>query len=528
MFSAGLRLLFVASECQPLAKAGGLGDAVAALVKTLARRGHDARILLPRYASLDPVALGGRSQGTIRVPMGGETLDAELWRAPLEGGGTVYLLERDDLFAGGGVYGAGDAYARDAYRFSFLSRAALQLALDFDFVPDVLHAHDWPTALAPAYLQVLRAHEPRLARTGSVLTIHNVEYQGRFAIDAWRWIGLPDEQRTPDRFEDLGGLNFLKGGVAAADAITAVSPTYAREIRTEAGGHGLHPYFARRAASLTGILNGVDEELWDPRTDAFLAQRFDARDLRGKLGCKRALQAAFALEQRDDVPVLGIVSRLAQQKGLDLLPEPLAAVLDERRAQLVVQGSGDPALEETFRALAARFPGQAGVHVGYSEETAHRVHAGADFFLMPSRHEPCGLGQMYAMRYGTLPIVRATGGLADTVTAYDESTGDGTGFVFVAPTADACGAALRYAIDTWYRRPAHVARLRRQAMSRRFSWDDSAARLERVYASVIGARENESPPTGARGHDDAAAANGAAACDAAAASGAAGSMRRFG
>lgn len=494
MFSAGLRLLFVASECQPLAKAGGLGDAVAALVKTLARRGHDARVLLPRYAGIDPVALGARSQGRIRVPMGGETLDAELWLGPLPGGGKVYLLERDDLFAGGGIYGVGADAARDAYRFSFLSRAALQVVLDFGFDADVLHAHDWPTALTPAYLAQLRADEPRLAHAGSVLTVHNVEYQGRFAADAWRWIGLPDEQRTAERFEDLGGLNFLKGGLAAADALTAVSPTYAREIQSEAGGHGLHPFFARRAPRLTGILNGVDEEVWDPSTDRFLLRNFDTRDLRGKLVCKRALQEAFALEQHDDVPVLGIVSRLAPQKGLDLLHEPLAAVLDEGRAQLVVQGSGDRALEEMFLALAARFPGRAGVHLGYSEETAHRIHAGADFFLMPSRHEPCGLGQMYAMRYGTLPIVRATGGLADTVAAYDESTGEGTGFVFLAPTTDACGAALRYAIDTWYRRPAHVARLRHRAMARRFSWDEAAARLERVYASVIGAREQDDPP----------------------------------
>lgn len=497
MFSAGLRLLFVASECQPLAKAGGLGDAVAALVKTLARRGHDARVLLPRYAGIDPVSLGGRSLGTIRVPMGGETLDAALWLAPLAGGGSVYLLERDDLLAGGAIYGAGRDYARDAYRFAFLSRAALQVILDFGFEADLLHAHDWPAAPAPAYLAELRARDARLARVGSVLTIHNVEYQGRFAMDAWRWIGLPDGQRTADRFEDLGGINFLKGGVAAADAITAVSPTYAREIQSPGGGHGLHAYFSRRAASITGILNGVDEDLWDPRTDPVLARRFDARDLRGKLTCKRALQAAFALEQRDDVPVLGIVSRLAPQKGLDLLHESLLAVLEAGRAQLVVQGSGEVVLEDTFRELAARFPGRAGVHVGYSEETAHRIHAGADFFLMPSRHEPCGLGQMYAMRYGTLPVVRATGGLADTVVAYDESTGEGTGFVFLAPTADACGAALRYAIDTWYRRPAHVARLRHQAMARRFSWDDAAARLEKVYASVIGARE----------HDDAAASH---------------------
>ena len=488
MHSGGLRLLFVASECQPLAKAGGLGDAVAALVKTLARRGHDVRVLLPRYAGIDPAALGARSLGPVGVPMGGGVTAAALWLAALPDGGRLYLLEHDDLFARGGVYGDGPAYQRDAFRFAFLSRAALQIPLEFGFVPDVLHLHDWPSAPAAAYLERLRPAVPALRATASVLTVHNAEYQGRFTADAWHWMALPDDMRTADRFEDLGGLNFLKGGVAAADAITTVSPTHARELQSPGGGHGIEAYFARRAADLTGILNGVDDDLWDPGTDRHLAAHFDPRDLRGKLVCKRALQAAFALEQRDDVPVLGVVSRFAPQKGLDLLPGPLAAALDAGRAQLVVQGSGDVALESAFRALADRFPGRAGVHVGYSEETAHRIHGGADFFLMPSRYEPCGLGQMYAMRYGTLPVVRATGGLADTVTAYDESTGEGTGFVFVAPTEDACAAALRYALDTWWQRPAHVARLRRRAMVRRFSWEDSATRLEAVYASLVGSR----------------------------------------
>lgn len=486
MNGGGLRLLFVASEYQPLAKAGGLGDAVAALAKTLARRGHDVRVLLPRYAGIDPATLGARLLGPIGVPMGDGVVAAALWLATLPDGGRLYLLEHDDLFAQGGLYGDGPSYQRDAFRFAFLSRAALQIPLDFGFVPDVLHLHDWPAAPAAAYLEQLRPTTPTLRATASVLTVHNAEYQGRFTADAWRWMGLPDDLLSADRFEDFGGLNFLKGGVAAADAITTVSPTHARELQSPGGGHGLEAYFARRAADLTGILNGVDEDVWDPSTDRHLAAHFDARDLRGKLACKRALQAAFALEQRDDVPVLGVVSRFAPQKGLDLLPGPLAAALDEGRAQLVVQGSGDASLEDAFRALARRFPGRAGVHVGYSEETAHRIHGGADFFLMPSRYEPCGLGQMYAMRYGTLPVVRATGGLADTVTAYDESTGDGTGFVFVAPTEDACAAALRYALDTWWQRPAHVARLRRRAMVRRFSWQDTATRLEAVYASLVG------------------------------------------
>jgi len=486
MRSAALRLLFVAPECHPLAKAGGLGDAVAALVKTLARRGHDVRVLLPRYGWIDPVALGARALGPIRVPMGGGVEQyGALWLAALPGGGSVYLLEHDDFFARGGIYGDGPAAAGDVWRFAFLSRAALQIALEFDFVPDVVHVHDWPTALAAAYLEQLRPSEPVLRRTASVLTIHNVEYQGRFSAEAWPYLGLPADQLQPGRLEDLGGLNLLKGGIAAADAITTVSPTHARDMQTPAGGHGLEAFLARRASSITGILNGVDDEVWDPHVDPFVPRRFDARDLRGKLACKRALQTAFALEQRDDVPVLGIVSRFAAQKGLDLLRGALPAVLEAGEAQLVVQGAGEPALEQFFAALGRRYAGRAGVRIGYSEEGAHRIHGGADFFLMPSRYEPCGLAQMYAMRYGTLPIVRATGGLADTVSDYDESTGDGTGFVFLAPTEAACGAALRRAIETWYVRPAHVAKLRRHAMARRFSWDDSAARLEAVYDSIV-------------------------------------------
>jgi starch synthase len=486
MRSAGLRLLYVASECQPLAKAGGLGDAVAALMKTLARRGHDARLLLPLYGWIDPTKLGARPLGPLRVPMGDGDRHGALWSAPLAAGGRVYLLEHDEFFRRPSIYGSGPDAAGDPWRFAFLSRAALQIALDGEFVPDVLHAHDWPTALAAAYLAELRASQAVLHATASVLTIHNLEHQGRFSAAAWPYFGLPGARFRAEELEDHGGVNLLKGGIAAADAITTVSPTHAREMQTSTGGYGLDAFLAARRAEITGILNGVDDEIWDPHGDRLLPRSFDVGDLRGKLACKRALQTAFALEQRDDLPILGVVSRFAAQKGLDLLCAPLTAALESGDAQLAVQGSGEPALESFFAGLARRFPGRAGVRIGYSEETAHRIHGGADFFLMPSRYEPCGLGQMYAMRYGTLPIVRATGGLADTVSAYDESTGEGTGFVFGAATEAACGVALRRALDTWYQRPAHIARLRRRAMARRFSWDDSAARLEAVYAKIAG------------------------------------------
>jgi starch synthase len=488
MRSAALRLLYVASECQPFAKAGGLADAVSALAKTLGRRGHDARVLLPLYGWIDPDALGARALGPLRVPMGDGDRHGALWSLRLDGGGRVYLLEHDEFFKRDAVYGTGDGAAGDIWRFAFLSRAALQLALEGEFIPDVLHAHDWPTALSVAYLDALRAAEPALRPCASVLTIHNLEYQGRFSADAWRYVGLPHERFRAEEFEDHGGINLLKGGIAAADAITTVSPTHAREMQCPGGGHGLEPFLAQRRRAITGILNGVDEEVWDPRVDRLLPCPFEVGDLRGKLACKRALQADFALEQRDAVPLLAIVSRFAAHKGLDLLRRPLQAALDAGDAQLVVQGSGDAPLDGFFADLARRLPGRVGVRTGYSEETAHRIHGGADFFLMPSRYEPCGLGQMYAMRYGTLPIVRATGGLADTVTPYDETSSEGTGFVFAAATEEAFGAVLRRALDTWYLRPAQIARLRRHAMARRFSWDDAATRLETVYGIALEGR----------------------------------------
>jgi starch synthase len=496
MLERGLRVLLVASECHPLAKTGGLGDAVAGLAKALVRRGHEVRVVLPLYGFLDPARLRALPAGSLRVAMGTGDEGAALWNATLEGSLEVTLLEHRHFFDRPGIYGepGGD----DAWRFAFLSRAAIQLAVEAPAAPDVVHAHDWPTALAATYLARLRPGCPPLAGTAAVLTIHNLEYQGRFAAAAWPYLGLPPADLTSDRLEDLGGLNLLKGGIATADALTTVSPTHAREMIMAPGGHGLEPFLARRSADTTGILNGVDDEVWNPEIDVLLPRRYTVRDLRGKSACKRALQERLGLEARADVPLFGVVSRFVPHKGLDLLVDALPPLLEHGEVQLVVQGSGDAGLERFFTDLAARFPQRAAARIGYSERTAHEIHAGADFFVMPSRYEPCGLGQMYALRYGTLPIVRATGGLADTVVDAEAAGGEGTGFTFVAPTSDALAATLRRAVDCWYARPALVARLRRRAMAQRFSWDDAAARYEAVYEGVLAKRRGRRRGAGSR------------------------------
>ncbi|MFM7735481.1 MAG: glycogen synthase [Alphaproteobacteria bacterium] len=482
------KVLFVASECLPYAKAGGLGDVVSALSKELVRRGDDARILLPLYGSIDRRRHGIEPLQPICVHMGGEEIWAGISRGMLDGLVPVYFLEHGGFFGGRDVYGVGAAYEFDARRFAFLSRASLQLALDLCFTPDVMHLHDWQTSLVAAYLSDLPPGFEPLAETATVLTIHNVEYQGKFPADSLDWMALRPDVFRPDRIEDFGGLNLLKCGIAYADALTTVSPTHAREMTGEPGGHGLGEMLAARASSTAGILNGVDDDVWNPEIDPMLPARFGADEMRGKFECRRALQHRFGLDDRPDLPILGIVSRFAPQKGFDLLREVLPSLLDEGLVQLCVIGSGARHTEDFFRALATVHPGRAGAYFGYTEEGAHLVEAGSDFFLMPSIYEPCGLNQMYSMRYGTLPVVRATGGLADTVSDHDPRTGAGTGFVFVDATAEAAGGAIRRAVRTWWEKPSHVGRMRRAGMALRFPWSVGADLYERTYERAIAAR----------------------------------------
>lgn len=492
----GLRVLFVASECTPYAKTGGLGDVVADLPKELRRRGHDVRVVIPLYALIDRVRHGLRADGTACVHMGGGT---EHWigvqSAMLDKIVPVWFVDYGAYFQRPGIYDGPDGhYADNAFRFALLSKAALQLCKDRAWIPDVVHVHDWPSALCAVFLKTWDRILSPLSQTASVLTIHNIGYPGKYdATYLMPYLGLGPEYFTSDIFEDWGKANLLKAGIYFADALTTVSPTHAREILTPDGGMGLAPYLNRRRADLFGILNGVDYSHWDPATDRHLPANYSPRDMRGKAVCKDALQRFFALPAEPRVPVFGIVSRFVYQKGFSLLREALPAALEKMHIQLAVLGSGEPEIETFFRALAMRYRNRVGAYIGFSVELSHLIEAGSDFFLMPSLYEPCGLNQIYSLKYGTLPIVRATGGLDDTVQNYDERTGTGTGFKFWAPTPRALYDTIGWAVSTWYDRPHHIRKLQQQAMAQDFSWTKSAGEYIRVYEHALKNRRQMAP-----------------------------------
>jgi starch synthase len=474
------RVLHAAAEIFPLVKTGGLADVVGALPQALAGGGADVRLLLPGLPSiLDAVSRprkvfeGGPLFGAARV-----TLRLGRFKAGAKGPDVqAYVIDAPWLYArDGGPYQGPDGKPWDdnLQRFALLGWAAAHLAageLDPAWRPDILHAHDWHAALACSYL---RAHPGAHAR--SVFTIHNLAFQGLFAQDDFGLLGLPRRFMQPDGLEFHGWLSFMKGGLVHADRLTTVSPTYAREITTPEFGCGVEGVLRTRAADLSGILNGVDYGHWDPATDAALPARFDAQDLGGKAVCKAALQREFGLDARTDAPLIGIVSRLSEQKGLDLALAALPALRAEG-VQLAILGSGDAPLERAFADAAAAHPGQVGVHIGYDETLAHRVIAGADLILVPSRFEPCGLTQLYGMRYGTLPLVRRVGGLADTVD-------DASGFIFEAADASSLIEAARRAVLT-LREPARWRAMQQTAMARDHSWSAAAARYLALYRSLM-------------------------------------------
>lgn len=486
------KILLIASECAPYAKVGGLADVVAALPKTLRKWGHDARILLPLYASVDRVRHAVRFAQSVCVHMGNQE---EQWiglhEARLDGEVPVWFVDCERFFGRSGIYDEPSGeYGDNAFRFALLSKAALQVCKDTGFIPDVMHAHDWPTALVPVFLKTWDRILSPLSSTASVLTIHNIGHQGVYHVSAFPYIGVGWEHFTSDRFEDHGKINLLKAGLWFADKLTTVSPRHAQEILEPVGGMGLAPFLNARRADLTGILNGADYDHWDPESDPLIPARYSRKDFSGKALCKQALQRRMGLEERSDWPLFGVISRFAPQKGIALLTECLPGALAQMLFQLVVLGTGDPGQENFFRWLASVWPGRVACHIGFSHELSHEIEAGCDFFLMPSLYEPCGLNQIYSMKYGTLPVVRATGGLDDTVENYDETTGRGTGFKFWQPTASALHNTIGWAVSTWFDRPEHIALLRRQAMEQDFSWNRSAKQYLRVYQQAIAARRN--------------------------------------
>jgi starch synthase len=475
-----MRILFVASEGLPFAKTGGLADVIEGLPTALAQLGHDVGVVLPHYRGIDA---GEPLLPSLTIPLGSQI------RFPAIRGGFTrrrvryYFVDDPEYFDREHLYGdrSGD-YPDNPERFAEFSRASIEVA-KLLFHPDVIHCHDWQAALVPVLARIIYAGDPSLADVAIILTVHNLGYQGLFPRETLERIGLPAELFTLDGLEYYGKVNFLKGGMLFADYLTTVSRRYAQEIQTSEFGYGLEGIVRRRADRLVGILNGVDYSAWDPRRDRLIATRYSPSKLAGKRRCKQDLLAVADLpEENLSRPLVGIVSRFVDQKGFDLIAEVADEMLKEDLA-LVALGTGLPRYEELFRVLAAREPSRVSVRIGYDNVLAHKIEAGADIFLMPSRYEPCGLNQIYSLRYGTVPVVRATGGLDDTIEPFDPRTGHGTGFKFSAYEGAAMLDSLRQALAV-FRDPEAWRRLQLNGMAKDFSWKVSAAEYAALYTAA--------------------------------------------
>jgi starch synthase len=479
-----LKVLFVASEVAPFRKTGGLADVAGVLPRSLRDRGIDIRVVMPLYQGIKWNTLE-RLDGTLTVPTYYGSERAGLRLGTLPGSDLlIYFIEYNRFFDRPYLYGPpGQAYSDNLERFSFFSRAALEMCKTIGFIPDVIHANDWQTALVPVYVNTVEWSKP-LHGAGTLFTIHNLAYQGNFESGAMFITGLGKEHYNPAEFEHFGDMNLMKAAIRHSNLLSTVSPTYAREIQTSAYGFGLDGELSLRSHDLRGVLNGIDTKEWNPSKDHFIVAPFSADDNTAKAACKASLQQQLGLPVRPNVPIFGMVGRLTPQKGFDVLAHALDKILSWD-LQMVLLGNGDPEAEHFFSYLAARRSDKFRTIIGFDEGMAHRIEAGADFLLMPSRFEPCGLNQMFSQRYGTLPIVRGTGGLLDTVSNYDQATGSGTGFIFWDLTPGAIADTVGWALSTYFERPAHITAMRKQAMQQDFSWDNAAAHYEQLYREAF-------------------------------------------
>jgi len=483
-----LKILICASEAVPFAKTGGLADVAGVLPKFLKNLGHDVRLVLPRYYGINKEKYGLKEiPGAMGTPMGAI---GEIWCGVWEGvmpdtDVPVYFIEHESYFGRQNIYtdDSGEGFMDNDNRFVFFSKACLQLCKKLDFYPDVIHANDWQTAAIPLFLNTWYKYD-RLGQAASVLTIHNMQHQGNFYEGLMDVLGIGWEHFNYLELECDNQVNLLKGGIYHSTLLTTVSEGYAKEIQTAEYGWGLDGVVRDRHNDLFGILNGCDYKEWNPETDKYIIKNYSDKDLSGKIECKRDLQKIFNLPIKDDIPVFGIVSRLARQKGIDVLAEAIYRLLSFDM-QIIMLGEGEVWSHFYFGDASRYLPRKIGTYFGYSNELAHKIEAGSDFFLMPSRFEPCGLNQMYSLRYGTLPIVRATGGLDDTVENFNEKTWEGTGFKFNNLSADALYDTVGWAVYTYYNNKNAHKRLIEQAMNKRFTWEDSALKYENVYNLAV-------------------------------------------
>jgi starch synthase len=491
-----MKILMASSEAVPFAKTGGLADAVSALSLALAKIGHEIKIVLPRYYNINRSELT-QLEGEMGVPVGGgeewsAVYTTELPGSPKKNPVAVYFIDHEQFFGRDGIYGVPwePDFLDNPRRFTFFCRAVFQVCRKIGWYPDVLHAHDWPAALVPVFLKYGEKQRD-FSKTVSALTIHNLGYQGVYNKDNFHYTNLGWDVFYNAGFDDWNMMNFLKAGLNAADKLNTVSPNYARETQTSIHGFRLDGVLRYRSADYLGILNGIDTNVWNPQKDKLIPKTYGIKDMSGKADAKAALQETFGLPPNPDVPVVGMITRLTEQKGVGEVFGPAYgsawSICRDMNLQVVLLGSGEPWCENEIKSLSYRLSNFK-AHIGYSEKESHLIEAGSDFFLMPSRYEPCGLNQMYSLAYGTLPIVRNTGGLADTVQNFNEETGAGTGFMFDDLTPSAIYNTVGWAVWAYYNRRSQIEAMRITGMKHSFSWEKSAKKYIEMYEAACAVR----------------------------------------
>ncbi|MEM1158558.1 MAG: glycogen synthase GlgA [Verrucomicrobiota bacterium] len=480
-----MNILYTASEMSPLAKTGGLGDVMQALPAAMRRQGHSVSVAIPLYKQVRQQLVNLQATGIyFDIHLDNELHRADVMAGKSREGVTIFAIENDYYFNRPALYGEEKDYYDNGARFIFFSRAVVELASWLDPLPDIIHANDWQVGMVPGLVRA----QGLPFRT--VFTIHNLAYQGIFPLQTFSLSNLPGAYCSPVAYEHFGQFNMMKGALALADQITTVSPSYAQDIQTGEFGCGLDGLLQENQYKLTGIVNGIDTDIWNPKTDPHLAVNYDRKSLKKKDQAKAALQAECGWDHDVSSPLFGSVSRLADQKGLDMVAKVLPRLI-EQGGRFILLGSGDPALEHAFKDLAWRYPEQVFAHIGFDEGLAHRIEAGADFFLMPSRFEPCGLNQMYSQRYGTIPIVHAVGGLRDTVKPWEVvqrkkglPASWGTGFAFYGADSRYLMDTIDYALRTRAVK-THWKQIRQNAMHEDFSWDNVLSEYQELYKRAL-------------------------------------------
>lgn len=482
-----MNILYVASEVAGYAKSGGLADVASALPKALKKLGHNIKVVMPRYYGIDKRKL--TSLGKMVVQMG--TL-GEFWSEVFIGdmdGVEIYFIDYELYFGRANLYTDeyGISYQDNGERFIFLSKASFEVAKMINFKVDIIHANDWHTAIMPLLLKAKYQYEKNFKNSSTVLTIHNMQHQGKFDNKLIDISEVGWESFTPNNLEEFGDINLLKSGITQSDIINTVSPTYAKEIITSEFGCGLDSYLREREL-LFGVLNGVDYSEWNPEKDKYIAKNYTLETIEDKRICKEDLQKLFKLPQKPKIPIIGFVGRLVTQKGIQLISQSIWELL-ELDIQMIILGSGEKRAEKFFNDITKKYPEKIASHIGYSDELAHKIEAGSDMFLMPSLFEPCGLNQIYSLAYGTLPIVRAVGGLDDTIRNFDKYNKNPNGFKFYNATKDALVGTVKWAVDIYYNDKKSFKMLIENGMKDKFNWEESAKKYEKLYQLAIDKKE---------------------------------------